>query len=54
MKTRERQENAMETRSVTRGDLTEAGRSTRAKKVLCVMLPKCGTKHLRKLEHQKH
>ena len=32
MKTRERQENAMETRSVTRGDLTEAGRSTRAKK----------------------
>ena len=32
MKTRERQENAMETRSVTRGDLTEIGRSTRAKK----------------------
>ncbi len=32
MKTRERQENAMETRNVTRGDLTEAGRSTRAKK----------------------
>jgi hypothetical protein len=32
MKTRERQENAMETRSVTRGDLTEVGRSTRAKK----------------------
>jgi hypothetical protein len=32
MKTSERQENAMETRSVTRGDLTEAGRSTRAKK----------------------
>ena len=32
MKTRERQENAMETRSVTQGDLTEAGRSTRAKK----------------------
>ena len=33
MKTRERQENAMETRSAmeTRGDLTEAGRSTRAK-----------------------
>ncbi len=30
MKTRERQENAMETRSVTRGDLTEVGRSTRA------------------------
>jgi len=48
MKTRERQENAIETRSVTRGDLTEVGRSTRAKKVLFVMLPKCGTKHLRK------
>ena len=32
MKTRERQENAIETRSVTRGDLTEVGRSTRAKK----------------------
>ncbi len=32
MKTRERQENAMETTSVTRGDLTEAGRSTREKK----------------------
>ena len=32
MKTRERQENAVETRSVTRGDLTEVGRSTRAKK----------------------
>ncbi len=31
MKTRERQENAVETRSVTRGDLTEVGRSTRAK-----------------------
>ena len=31
-KTRERQVNAMETRSVTRGDLTEIGRSTRAKK----------------------
>jgi hypothetical protein len=48
MKTRERQENAMETRSVTRGDLTEIGRSTRGKKVLVVMLLKCGTKHLRK------
>jgi hypothetical protein len=24
------------------------------KKVLRVMLPNCGTKHLRKLEHQKH
>ncbi len=32
MKTRERQENAIETRSVTQGDLTEVGRSTRAKK----------------------
>ncbi len=32
MKTRERQENAIETRSVTRGDLAEVGRSTRAKK----------------------
>ena len=40
MKTRERQENAIETRSVTRGDLTEVGKSTRAKKVLFVMLPK--------------
>jgi hypothetical protein len=49
MKTRERQENAIETRSVTQGDLTEVGRSTRAKKkVLFVLLPKCGTKHLRK------
>jgi hypothetical protein len=35
MKTRERQENAMETRSVTRGDLTEVGRSTREKKIMC-------------------
>ncbi len=48
MKTRERKENAITTRSVTRGDLTEVGRSTRAKKKLFVMLPKCGTKHLRK------
>ena len=32
MKTRERQENAIETRSVTWGDLAEVGRSTRAKK----------------------
>jgi hypothetical protein len=48
MKTRERQENAIETRSVTQGELKEVGRSTRAKKVLFVMLPKCGTKHLRK------
>ena len=32
MKTKERQENAIETRSLTRGDLTEAGRSTKAKK----------------------
>jgi hypothetical protein len=32
MKTRERQENAIEARSITPGDLTEAGRSTRAKK----------------------
>jgi hypothetical protein len=31
MKTRERQENAIETRSVTLGDLTEFGRLTRAK-----------------------
>jgi hypothetical protein len=46
MKTRERQENAIETRSVTRGDLIEVWRSTRAKKVLVVMLPKCGTKYL--------
>ena len=29
---RERQENSIETRSVTQGDLTEIGRSTRAKK----------------------
>jgi len=32
MKTRERQENAIETRSLTRGDLREVGRSTKAKK----------------------
>jgi hypothetical protein len=32
MKTKERQENAIETRSLTRGDLTEVGRSTKAKK----------------------
>jgi hypothetical protein len=32
MKTKERQENAVETRSLTRGDLTEVGRSTKAKK----------------------
>ena len=32
MKTRDRQENAIETRSITPGDLTEARRSTRAKK----------------------
>ena len=31
---RERQENAIETRSVTQGDLTEVGRSKRAKKSL--------------------
>jgi hypothetical protein len=31
MKTRERQENAIETRSVTRGDLTEVGRSKTVK-----------------------
>ncbi len=43
MKTRERQENAIETRSVTRGDLTEVGRSTRAKQSFFVMLSKCRT-----------
>ncbi len=32
MKTIERQENAIETRSLTGGDLTEVGRSTKAKK----------------------
>jgi hypothetical protein len=32
MKTGERQENAVETRSVTRGDLTEVGRSTKSQK----------------------
>ena len=32
MKTRERQENDITTRSLTRGDLTEVGRSTKAKK----------------------
>ncbi len=32
MKTRERQENAITTRSLTRGDLTEVGKSTKAKK----------------------
>jgi hypothetical protein len=32
MKTRERQENAIETRSITQRDLTEVGRSTKAKK----------------------
>jgi hypothetical protein len=32
MKTRERQENAIKTRSLTQGDLTEVGRSTKAKK----------------------
>jgi hypothetical protein len=32
MNSRERQENAIETRSVNQGDLTEVGRSTRAKK----------------------
>ncbi len=34
MKTRERQENSIETRSLTQGDLTEVERSTRAKKIL--------------------
>jgi hypothetical protein len=34
MKTRERQENSIETRSLTQGDLTELERSTRAKKSL--------------------
>jgi hypothetical protein len=33
MKTRERQENEIVTRSLTRGDLTEVGRSTKAKKI---------------------
>ncbi len=32
MKTRERQENAITTRSLTQGDLTQVGRSTKAKK----------------------
>jgi hypothetical protein len=32
MKTKERQENAVETRNLTLGDLTEVGRSTKAKK----------------------
>ncbi len=32
MKTRERQENAITTRSLTQGDLTEVGRSTKARK----------------------
>ena len=32
MKTRERQENAITIRSLTRGDLTEVGRSTKSKK----------------------
>jgi hypothetical protein len=32
MKTRERQDNGITTRSLTRGDLTEVGRSTKAKK----------------------
>jgi hypothetical protein len=31
MKTRERQENAIETRSLTRGDLTKVGRPKKAK-----------------------
>jgi hypothetical protein len=32
MKTKERQENAITTRILTRGDLTEVGRSTKARK----------------------
>jgi hypothetical protein len=32
MKTRERQKNAITTRSLSQGDLTEVGRSTKAKK----------------------
>jgi hypothetical protein len=32
MKTRDRQENVIKTRIITQGNLTEVGRSTRAKK----------------------
>jgi hypothetical protein len=46
MKTRERQENSITTRSLTRGDLTEVRRSTKQKRVLHVMLLKCGIMHL--------
>jgi hypothetical protein len=38
MKTTERQENAIETRSLTQGDLTAVGRSTKAKKSLHVIV----------------
>ncbi len=48
MKTKERQENAVETRSLTWGDLTEVGRSTKAKKSFTCDAVKYGTKHLRK------
>ena len=54
MKTRERQENAIETRSLTQGDLIEVGRSTKAKKrVLHVMLQRCGTKQPKKIRTSK-
>jgi hypothetical protein len=47
MKTRENQNEGMETRSGTQGDLTESGGSSGNKKASQLMQQKYGTKHQR-------
>jgi hypothetical protein len=54
MKTRERQENAITTRNLTEETLQKLEDQQKQKRVLRVMLLKCGTMHLRKLDNQKH
>ncbi len=56
IKTRERQDNAIETRSVARGDLTEVGRSTRTeqKKSFMCDAAKVWNKAPEKINCQKH
>ncbi len=53
MKTRERQENAIETRSLTWGDLTENGRSKKAKKSFTCDAAKVWNKALDKIRTSK-
>ena len=54
MKTKERQENAVETRSLTQGDLTEVGRSTKAKKSFTCDAAKVWNKAPEKIRAAKH